>query len=131
MTATAAPVQMETALAAEVSKPPMKSAPEIVETSTKKSAPELLETPTISAEKDTDHDDGAELARHLERRTRDEGDVASSQWSDSEGGSLITLGKIQAGYGEIFKGESTALRGHNGTAWEEPSVVFLKASFRF
>jgi len=43
----------------------------------------------------------------------------------------VTLGKLQAGYGRIFAGDSPFSERHNGTAFEEPGILYLKASFRF
>jgi len=46
-------------------------------------------------------------------------------------GGTLALGKLQAGYGTIFDDDSVITRGRNGTAWEETSFLFVKASFRF
>ncbi len=38
---------------------------------------------------------------------------------------------VQAGYGQIWQDESIVVRGKNGTAWEQPSCGYLKATFSF
>lgn len=43
----------------------------------------------------------------------------------------LGLGKLRAGYGMIFRDDSLLVRGRNGTAWEEPGCLYVKATFRF
>lgn len=43
----------------------------------------------------------------------------------------IAVGKLRGGYGQIFRDDSLVVRTSNGTAWEEPSWLYVKATFRF
>lgn len=43
----------------------------------------------------------------------------------------LMLGKLGAGYGQVFTEDSVLARNRNGTLLEEPSFLFLKATFRF
>ena len=43
---------------------------------------------------------------------------------------LLPEGRLVAGFTDM-KIDSVITRGHNGTAWEETSCLFVKASFRF
>lgn len=65
----------------------------------------------------------AEERHHLLQLTR-----RSARNQDAK---LWASASIQAGYGEIYPDETSALAGHNGTRWEEPSCGYIKIRFRF
>jgi len=93
--------------------------------------PEIVEAPALKSDLDDLSYYGDELARHLEHQESDHLNVAFLRWDEMEGRSSVMVGKIQASYGSIFKGESAGLHWRNGTAWQEPGCLILKASFRF
>jgi hypothetical protein len=41
------------------------------------------------------------------------------------------LGHVRAGYGPLLADDTEVTRGRNGTAWEEPSSIYVKACFQF
>ena len=43
----------------------------------------------------------------------------------------LAWGNFQTGYGRVFYDDSVIVRGNNGTVWEEPGCLYLKARFRF
>lgn len=49
----------------------------------------------------------------------------------NEDAKLWASASIQAGYGEIYSDKTSAIYGHNGTRWEEPSCGYIKIRFRF
>ncbi len=89
------------------------------------------EPAVAKASADSSFGDTSIFVRYLERRAgagrtfplRDERLLGN--------GGTLTIGKLQAGYGAIFNDDSVITRGRNGTAWEETSCLYVKASFRF
>jgi len=75
--------------------------------------------------------EGGSLVHYLECPTDARGGFAFLDALPVGKGGVLAFGKLRAGYGRIFPDNSILSRGQNGTAWEEQSFFYLKASFRF
>lgn len=71
------------------------------------------------------------LTRYLGREARPENSLSlfASQLRGED--DADSTPKLRVGYGRIFRDDSVISRGRNGTGWEEPSLLYLKATFRF
>ncbi|MCU0785738.1 MAG: hypothetical protein MUF81_17185 [Verrucomicrobia bacterium] len=91
----------------------------------------LQEPIAAEAPDDSSLGDASIFVRYLERRA---GAGRTFPLLDGRllgNGGTLALGKLQAGYGRIFDGDSVITRGRNGTAWEEASCLYVKVIFRF
>jgi len=76
-------------------------------------------------------EDASHFVRYLDRRAAPE-TKSWFRWGHHPGDdNTLALGKLRAGYGRIYRDDSLTVRGRNGTAWEEPTTLFMKVSFRF
>jgi hypothetical protein len=70
-------------------------------------------------------------SRYLERPLRQSFKIPFLHRRGQPDSGAISLGKLAAGYGQMFAEDSVLARNRNGTVLEEPSFLFLKATFRF
>jgi len=89
------------------------------------------ELPILRVPENSASEDAGFLARHLNRNDDAERTYPFLGELSEEHTRPLALGRLRAGYGRVFRDNSVLFCGRNGTAWEEPSCFYVKASFRF
>ena len=75
--------------------------------------------------------EGETFARYLDRGANGERKFLFGLVRCSGEETSVGFGNVQAGYGPLLADDTVVTRGSNGTAWEEPSSIFVKTCFRF
>lgn len=76
-------------------------------------------------------EDGDRFVRFLDEPPATESKFLFFRTDPTGADRTIAVGKLRGGYGQIFRDDSLLVRTSNGTASEEPSCLYVKATFGF